>query len=222
MNERVLCLIVLVQDKRIKRALNHPLNKKLTQLRDPSNGRINMKLPFPTSSAGPAYRFHYDQYEKLWLFGIMIYAGRDGYSRYVPSCNVLRNKHSSSILLSCLSGINHLCGLHPYSIMFDGGTEGAAFQQHFKEKVGCGDERVLKRTSKANNVIEGWWIMLFEGEIWLIRIEGFHLIFCNILNVNDPLHLSAFWAAYASDVQRRCDEYASTYSNDRLMYAINI
>ena len=167
------------------------------------------------------YRFHYDQHEKLWLFGIMIYAGRDQYSRYVTNCTVLRNKHSSSVKLACLSGIRHLNNFYPYSSQFDCGSEAASFQQHLKEVLECGDERIIKRKSIDNIVIEAWWRQLFEGVLWLFRIEGFHLIHCGILNVNNPQHLNSFWQAYAQYIQQSIDEFVSVSCNQHLVYVIH-
>ncbi len=74
-------------------------------------------------SAGPLARVHFDQYEKLWLYGFMIYAGRDNFSGHVISIIVLRNKFASSILRFGQIAFEHTRGCLPYESQFDRGTE---------------------------------------------------------------------------------------------------
>ena len=196
--------------------MNAPQNIALTRLRDPTRGRISFKLPFPRSCAGPLYRVHYDQYEKLWTEGMMIYAGRCR-TGYVTSCVVLRNKHSESIKLACVYGIDHCRGFVPFSSEFDKGSEPAEFQQYLRD-LGMPDRNIKRTSSKDNSVIESFWRWLFETTIWIYKVEMNHLKYLALLDPYNPIHLACVWSSYAHDVQDSVDENVSDVFNHRKMY----
>lgn len=103
----------------------------LVLLRNPkeADGQLTITGRMPIHAAGPNYRWHCDQYEKLWLAGFMIYGIRDRHSGYIVSCIVLRNKRPSSVLLTFLNGVYHLRGVPPFEAQFDGGTEAKFCQE---------------------------------------------------------------------------------------------
>lgn len=160
---------------------------------------------------------HYDQNEKLWMFGFFIYAGRDRESRYVPSCMILRNKTNESVSLACHYGVWHLRGFWSYTGQWDDGKEAKDFQNELKLHTGR-DSSVKISKSTNNTVIESWWRQLFEGFTWYYRALFFYLIHCLVLDVHDPIHLAALWAAFIAEMQHGVDEHVSIYTNERTVY----
>ena len=198
------------------RKLIREVNPDLVNLRNPRTGQMKITGRMPISSAGPLYRVHWDQYEKMWICGFMCYAGRDRHSAYCPGAHVLRNKKTSSILLSFLSAVYHLRGIPPYQAQFDCGTEAKACQEWMYRYGGAGANSVLTGPCKANQVIELFWNPMHCKCIWIFRIEMAHLqnIWC--LNICNTIQLSAMWASYAPAIQGEIDKFVSTY-NDHVM-----
>ncbi len=111
-------------------------------------------------SAGPMYRMHFVQNEKVWPFALMIYAQRCRTAGYVPQVTVLRNKQPASILLSVLRGTEHLAGAISLQTMFDGGTEPKDVQQWYWDNIG--PDSVYIETSQQTNCIESLWKLLHD------------------------------------------------------------
>ena len=128
---------------------------RLVSMRDPRNGRRSINGPFPLLAAGPYYRMHYDQYEKMWVKGFLIYAGRDRASGYVPTCAIARNKKPSSILLIAQAGFEHMRGVIPFQAQFDCGTEAVDIHEFMWDHIG--EQSVYTGRSVRNVVIEGFW-----------------------------------------------------------------
>ncbi len=206
--------VVRVPDWKLRECLREA-EGHLVSLRNPRNGVRNINGPFPLLSPGPYHRIHYDQYEKLWNYGIIIYAGRDRHSRYSPCCAAMRNKSASSVLLVCLSGVEHMWGIYPLTAQFDKGTEPADFQAALWENIG--PNSVYTGECKRNTPIEGWWRIYHDKVIWIFRLELYHLQTIQLLDNLNPMHLSVVWFTYSHIVQAETDEFVSTY-NAKKMY----
>ena len=210
---------VLIHQRHLK-ALIKKAVPALVQLRNPkdADGQLTITGKMPISAAGPNYRWHCDQYEKLWLCGFMIYGIRDRHSGYVVSCLVLRNKRPASVLLTFLNGVYHVRGIPPFEAQFDGGTEAKYCQEWMWKFGGAGRNSVLTGPCKSNQVIELFWNLLHSQCIWIYRAEFAHLQIIWALNINNTIQLSALWAAYACCIQGDIDYQVSTY-NAHLSYA---
>eukprot|EP01084_Bolivina_argentea_P055363 101510_1 len=204
---------IRVQDHFLRELIREAV-PELVEIRNPRTGIRNINGPFPLLAAGPMWRVHYDQYEKLWPYGIMIYGGRGRFSRYIISCGVVRNKSASSILLIGKAGFEHMRGALPLTAQFDCGLEPADLQKFLMENIG--PDCIYQGECKQNTVIEGFWRILHHGCIWIFRLQLYHLQILLLLDIVNPLHLSCVWFTFAHDVQDKIDEYVSTYNAKKI------
>eukprot|EP01084_Bolivina_argentea_P263813 446659_1 len=182
----------------------------LVDARNPAKGAHGIsKLPLRT--AGPLECIHFDQHEKIWKFGFMLYAERARASGYMCQMTVLRNKTPESVFLSFLCGVQHRRGVVSLKAYFDCGTEGTRIHQFYYEHIGS--ESVIKTTSKQNSPIELSWRLWHDKGEWIFRVEFYTLEMLLLLDVNDPLSISCVWSSYGFDVQWHADYHLS--------YAIN-
>ena len=192
---------------------------RLTALRNPKDddGQLVIKGSMPITAAGPNYRWHCDQYEKLWLCGFMIYGIRDRHTGYVVSVVVLRNKKPASVLLAFLNGVHHNRGVAPYEAQFDCGSEATLCHKFMQKYGGAGINSVLTGPCKSNQVIELFWNIMHSMVIWIFRVEFAHLQTEWLLNICNTIQLSALWAAYAPAIQGSIDEFVCTWNNHSLL-----
>ena len=190
-------------------------NPRLSKLRNPKDddGQMVITGRMPITAAGPNYRWHCDQYEKLWLCGFMIYGIRDRHAGYIVSIVVLRNKRPASVLLAFLNGVYHNRGIPPYESQFDCGTEATLCHEWMQRFGGAGINSVLTGPCKSNQVIELFWNIMHSMLIWIFRAEFAHLQNCWLLNICNTIQLSALWASHAPSIQGEIDHFVSTYNN---------
>ncbi len=209
---------IRLTEKQVRDGL-HRVAPDLVNARNPAQGAVGVRKK-PLLSAGPMYRMHFDQYEKLWAFGIMVYGQRDRTAGYIPQTTVLRNKKPSSILLSVLRGIEHLGGAISLESMFDKGKEAKEVHEFYWKHIGS--ESVYTGTSQDNNVQELFWRLLHDHEVWIFRVELYHSVFLLLLDINNPLQISCVWSAFAHDVQWHFDYYISYGVNNSTMYGTTL
>eukprot|EP01084_Bolivina_argentea_P056449 103322_1 len=201
---------VRVQHKRVQTTMKK-IVPNLVDARNPAKGAYGIKkIPLPT--AGPMEAWHFDQHEKMWLFGMMTYAFRGRCSGYMPSLTLLRNKTPDSVMICLLSGVQHLRGVVSLKGYFDCGTEAKKIQDFYHEHIG--PESVIKTTSKQNCPIELAWRLWHDKGEWIYRVELYGLVSLLLLDVNNPLHLGIVWSAYSSDCQWEMDYFLSYVINN--------
>ena len=120
---------------------------------------------------GPNFLWSIDGHLKLQAYGIEIYAGIDGYARYVPWIYVgVSGRTATSILKQYLEAIESGSFNMPFAIRSDHGTEtvliaNAHWQLHQANRPNIPFKDIyFYGTSTLNQRIESWWQRLSRGQ----------------------------------------------------------
>jgi len=133
-------------------------------------------------TSGPNQVWHVDGHMKLEPFGIEIYAGMDGFSRYIPWVYIgVSARTAVSIMRQYLDCITHL-GYQPRVIRSDLGTETLLMAQtHYT--IRRAEDATVNEFRKAywygrstdNQRIEAWWWQLSQRCTGLFHVSFLHL-----------------------------------------------
>ncbi|KAJ5544008.1 hypothetical protein N7494_005287 [Penicillium frequentans] len=134
------------------------------------------------STPGPNQVWHVDGHMKLEPFGIEIYAGIDGFSRYIPWVYIgVSARTAVSVMRQYLDCITQL-GYQPRVIRSDLGTETSLMAQAHYTIRRAGDATVneFKKAywygrSTENQRIEAWWWQLSQRCTGLFHVSFIHL-----------------------------------------------
>ena len=149
---------------------------------------ITARMPGPQHhrgqywTSGPNQVWHVDGHMKLEPFGIEIYAGMDGFSRYIPWVYIgVSARTAVSIMRQYLDCITHL-GYQPRVIRSDLGTETLLMAQtHYT--IRRAEDATVNEFRKAywygrstdNQRIEAWWWQLSQRCTGLFHVSFLHL-----------------------------------------------
>ena len=181
----------------------------LVDARNPGDAKRSVKWSLALTSAGPKYRWHLNQYEKLWNMEFWIYGIRHRHPKHILAYIALKNENQSSTFTCFDAALYHNRKIHPFETQFDARTEAVELQEFMWKFGGKGEDSVACGTSKQNAVVEVSWQEFHEKYIWPLRIEFAHLAMMWQTDCLNPVHLFVACAFYAPQIQGAMDRFAS-------------
>jgi len=146
--------------------------------------------------------WHIDGHEKLRRWGFYVYAGIDGFSRFITFAQLAVSKRSQGILEGFLAGVGTYG--YPCRVRTDRSWEWDQLAINMIQF--WGDTSVfLAGPSTSNQRIESFWNFLFPHVISFYKELFENLELIEVLDVNDPVHMFSLQVVFFPAISRQIE-----------------